>query len=823
MRMPLLATLALVFTLTLAACDGVARGGREPGEETALPRMAQDYPIRPVPFTRVHVNDAFWAPRLETNRTVTIPYAFKKCEETGRISNFAVAGGLEEGTFEGTYFNDSDVYKVLEGAAYALANHRDPELEAYVDGLIAKIAAAQEDDGYLYTSRTILNPKNMPPGGKERWSNIPAGHELYCVGHLYEAAVAHYQATGKRTLLDVALASADLICAIFGPDELHDPPGHQEIEVGLAKLYRVTGKRKYLDLAKFFLDMRGRKDRRDHLYGPYSQDHKPVVEQTEAVGHAVRAAYMYAGMADVAALTGDASYTEAIGRIWNDVVGTKLYVTGGIGARGGGEGFGEAYELPNSAAYCETCASIANVLWNHRLFLIHGDARYLDVLERTLYNAFLGGVSMEGNRFFYPNVLESFHGERRAEWFGCACCPSNVCRFVPSVPGYVYAHRNGDVYVNLFIAGTAEVPTTDGTVRLTQETRYPWDGTVRMTVEPDRPGRFALLVRIPGWARNRPVPSDLYHYADASDAEPTLSVNGKAVDPEMAKGFARLERRWKTGDTVTLTLPMPVRRVLAHEKVLDDAGRVALERGPIVFCGEGIDHAAGRVLPLVLPDGAPLSAAFREDLLGGVTVVRGTARAAERQKNGSARLGEERALEFVPYYARAHREPSQMTVWPARRPDAARPLPYPTLTRRSKVTTSAGRNPAPAIDQLVPRSSIDHGVPFLHWWPRKGEKEWVEFAFPEPAAVRGVEVYWFDDTGRGECRLPASWTVQVKTGGAWREPAGAEGFGCEKDRFNRTTFDPVTAEGLRIEIQGPEKFAVGIHEARLIPAEGETK
>ena len=817
MRRVLLTTLAVAASVTLTACAPAAR------QDEALPRMAKDYPIRPVPFTRVHVDDVFWAPRLETNRTVTIPYAFKKCEETGRISNFAVAGGLEEGTFEGTYFNDSDVYKVLEGAAYALANQRDPDLEAYVDGLIAKITAAQEDDGYLYTSRTILNPKNMPPGGKERWSNIPAGHELYCVGHLYEAAVAHYQATGKRTLLDVALASADLISEVFGPDGRHDPPGHQEIEIGLAKLYRVTGRKKYLDLAKFFLDVRGRKDLRNHLYGQYSQDHKPVVEQTEAVGHAVRAAYMYAGMADIAALTGDASYTDAIGRIWNDVVGTKLYVTGGIGAAGGHEGFGGPYQLPNPSAYCETCASIAAAMWNHRLFLIHGDARYLDVLERTVYNAFLGGVSMEGNRFFYPNVLESYHGERRAEWFGCACCPSNVCRFVPSIPGYVYAHRAGEVYVNLFIAGTAEVPTAEGTVRLTQATRYPWDGEVRITVEPDRPGRFTLLVRIPGWARNRPVPSDLYRYLDDSDAEPTLRVNGEAVDLVLEKGFARLARRWKKGDTVTLDLPMPVRRVVAHEKVLDDAGRVALERGPIVFCAEGVDHAERQVLPLVLPDGAPLSAAFREDLLGGVTVAEGKARAAERQQDGSARLDGERDLLLIPYYARAHREPAQMTVWPARRPDAAKPLPYPNLTRRSKVTTSEGRNPEPAVDQLVPRSSIDHGVPFLHWWPRKGEKEWVEFAFPEPTAVRGVEVYWFDDTGIGECRLPASWTVKVKTGGQWREPAGAEGFGCEKDRFNRTTFGAVTAEGLRIEIQGPEHFAVGIHEMRLIAADDETE
>jgi DUF1680 family protein len=796
-----------------ASCSPASRDGAQG------PRIAQDYPIRPVPFTRVHVDDVFWAPRLETNRTVTIPYAFKKCEETGRIANFAVAGGLAEGTFEGTYFNDSDVYKVVEGAAYALANRRDPDLEAYVDGVIAKIAAAQEDDGYLYTSRTILNPKNMPPGGKERWSNISGGHELYCVGHLYEAAVAHYLATGKRTLLDVALKNADLICRVFGPGGRRDPPGHQEIEIGLARLYRVTGERKYLDLAKFFLDMRGRKDLRDRLYGPYSQDHEPVVAQREAVGHAVRAAYMYSGMADVAALTGDASYTEAIGGIWHDVIGTKMYVTGGIGARGGGEGFGEPYELPNSAAYCETCASIALAMWNHRMFLLHGDAAYLDVLERTVYNAFLGGVSLEGNRFFYPNRLEAFHGERRAEWFGCACCPSNVCRFVPSIPGYVYAHRDDGLYVNLFVAGTATAEVDGRTVRLTQETRYPWDGAVTLRVEPDRAGRFALLVRIPGWARNRPVPGDLYRYADASNPEPALEVNGKAVEIELEKGFARIERRWEKGDTVALDLPMLVRRTVAHEKVIDDHGRVALERGPIVFCAEGVDHGPEGVLPLLLPADAAVAAEFRPDLLGGVTVLRGKARLMRRTRDGSAEAEGERDLVLMPYYARAHREPSQMTVWPACTPGAARPLPYPTIARRSKVTTSAGRNPEPAIDQLVPRSSIDHGVPFLHWWPRKGEREWVEFAFAQPTAVRGVEVYWFDDTGIGECRLPASWALKVKVDGQWRDPPGAEGFGCEKDRYNRTTFEPVTAEGVRIEIQGPEKFAVGIHECRIVPAD----
>ena len=776
----------------------------------------KDYPLRPVPFSAVTVSGGFWGPRLETNRTVTVPYAFKKCEETGRISNFAKAAGLEQGKFEGTYFNDSDVYKVIEGAAYCLELHPDADLEKYVDGVIGKIAAAQWDDGYLYAFYSV--PAHQP---EKRWTNISRNHELYCAGHLMEAAVAYHEATGKRKLLDVAIRLADCIDSVFGPGKRCDPPGHEEVEIGLVRLYRATGERRYLDLAKFFLDQRGRPEGHK-LYGTYSQDHKPVTEQSEAVGHAVRAGYLYSAMADVAALTGDEAYRRAIGRIWEDVVGRKLYITGGIGSRGGGEAFGADYELPNATAYNETCAAIANALWNYRLFLLEGDAKYLDVLERVIYNGFLSGVSLEGDRFFYPNRLEVFDGERRAEWFGCACCPSNVCRFVPSIPGYIYAHREDDVYVNLFVGGAATVETAGRTVRLTQQTRYPWDGKVTIAVEPDRPGRFALLVRLPGWARNRPVPSDLYRHLGEGGATPTLKVNGQAVALEMAKGFARIERQWQKGDTVDLDLPMPVRRVVAHEKVLDNKGRVAVERGPLVFCAEGVDHGPEGVLPLMLPDEAPLAAEFRGDLLGGVAVVCGQARLTRLTKDGSVEPAGEQALRLIPYYARAHRQPSQMTVWLARTPEAARPLSYPTMARRSKVTVSDNRNPASIIDQLVPRSSNDHGVPFLHWWPRKGEKEWVEMAFAEPAAIRGVEVYWFDDTGIGECRLPASWTLKVKVAGQWRQAPNAKGFGCEKDRFNRTTFDPVTAEGIRLEIQGPEKFSVGIHEVRMIPAESET-
>ena len=481
----------------------------------------KDYPYTPVPFTAVQVHDGFWSPRMETNRVTTVWYDFQKCEETGRIDNFAKAGGLMPGEFRGIPFDDSDVYKVIEGAAYILAMQPDPKLDQYLDDLIAKIAAAQEPDGYLYTARRLFPPEKMPGmSGQTRWSNLNASHELYNVGHLYEAAVAHFQATGKRSLLDVALKNADFLCETFGPGKLQEPPGHEEIEMGLVKLYRTTGQEKYLQLAKFFIDIRGRAETHA-LRGAGQQDHQPVVEQTEAVGHAVRAGYLYSGVADVAAITGDAAYMQAIDRIWEDVVFRKLHLTGGLGASPGGEAFGKAYELPNSTAYLETCAAIANALWNHRMFLLHGDARYIDVLERVIYNGFLSGISLSGDRFFYPNPLETDgkqkfnHGSNeRAPWFGCSCCPVNVVRFIPSIAGYIYATRDDALYVNLFVAGSTTAQVGGRTVKLTQETSYPWDGNVRIRMEPETAGAFALHVRIPGWSRGEVVPSDLYRFAD---------------------------------------------------------------------------------------------------------------------------------------------------------------------------------------------------------------------------------------------------------------------------------------------------------------------
>jgi hypothetical protein len=774
-----------------------------------------DYAYTAVPLTAVRLTDAFWAPRLETNRTVTIPFALEQSESTGRIKNFEIAGGAAQGSFCSSYpFDDSDVYKVIEGAAYSLMLQPDPRLEKRIDEIIGKIAAAQEKDGYLYTARTI-DPANPPVDwvGKERWSNLYMSHELYNLGHLYEAAVAYNKATGKKNLLAVALKSADLIESVFGPGKKHGTSGHQEVEIGLVKLYRLTGKKKYLNLAKYFLDERGNsKDRK--LYGEYSQDHKPVIEQSEAVGHAVRAMYMYSGMADVAALTGDEATIQALDKIWDDVAHKKMYITGGIGAAGGIEGFGPAYDLPNASAYCETCASIGYVLWNWRMFLLKGDSRYVDILERTLYNGFLSGVGMSGDLFFYPNPLESFGQYHRSPWFNCACCPSNIVRFVPEIPGFVYAKQNDSLYVNLFVGSESSLTLGAQNLRIEQQTRYPWDGTVKIVVHPQAAAEFGLNIRIPGWAAGHPVPGDLYQYIENPDDTVTIYVNGEAVTPEIIQGYARLRRAWKDGDTVEVNFPLSVRRVTANAAVRDDAGRVALERGPIVYCAEWTDNG-GQVTHLVLPDEFPLASERRDDLLKGVTVIKGEATALMAGRRAGEVDRKKQEFIAVPYYAWAHRGEGEMTVWLPREESPARPLPRPSIASASAVSAS-GDKPASAVnDQWDPRNSNDHAHPYLNWWPNKGTQEWVQYEFERPVTVSGAEVYWFDDTGQGECRVPASWQLFYRQGQTWVPVRAGGPFGVEKDMFNRVRFRPVQTKALRLEVQCQKDWAAGIHEWKV--------
>lgn len=777
----------------------------------AAPGGAADYPITPVAAGAVRLTDRFWAPRLETNRRVTIPHCLGQCEETGRIDNFAFAGKLRTGKFRGIYFNDSDVYKLIEGAAYALAAAPDAALEARLDGVIEQIAAAQAPDGYLYTARALCGDDYMPPGGKERWSDIATGHELYCAGHLYEAGVAYAQATGKRKLLDVARRNADLVCSVFGPGRDERPSGHPEIELALVRLYRATGAEGYLRQAQFFIAARGRGER--DRYGPYAQDHRPVAEQREAVGHAVRAAYLYCGALDVAAATGDARLAAAVGDIWRDVVDSKLYLTGGIGARGAGEAFGERYELPSRSAYAETCAAIAGAMWNERLFLQSGDARYIDVLERILYNGFLSGVSLSGDRFFYVNPLEAPAGAERQPWFACACCPPNVVRFLETVPGLVYATRGDAVFVNLFVASAAEISTTGGPLRLRQETGYPFDGRVRLHVDPGEAAReFEMRLRIPGWSRGEPVPSKLYAYVGSADAGRALRVNGEEQLAAADAGYAVIRRMWRRGDVIEWALPMAPRRVVAREDVRDCADRVALERGPLVYCLEAADNPDATLSALVLDDDATLDAAD-SDALGGISVIRGTARSAARGDGGQVALtGDVREFTAIPYALWANRSRGAMQVWLARRLAAARPAPADTIARRASKSSSFGGELEALADQIEPRSSGDQESTRLHWWPRKGESVWVQYDFTAPTAVRGVDVYWFDDTGVGECRVPKSCRLLAKVGGSWRDIAGSAAVGVSPDRYNRVEFAPLTADGLRLEIDSQPGWAGGIHE-----------
>ncbi|WP_288676600.1 glycoside hydrolase family 127 protein [uncultured Bacteroides sp.] len=627
---------------------------------TGSAQINHGYPIDPVPFTSVKVTDNFWGQRLQASREVTIPLAFSKCEETGRYENFVKAAHPSD-TYkvEGLSFDDTDVYKTIEGASYSLQTYPDKKLQKYIDSVLVIVAGAQEPDGYLYTART-MNPKHPHNwAGKERWVAVEnLSHEFYNLGHMIEGAVAHYQATGKRNFLNIAIKYADCVCREIGngPQQKKYVPGHQIAEMALVKLYMVTGDKKYLDQAKFFLDTRGYTSRKD----AYSQAHKPVVEQDEAVGHAVRAVYMYSGMADVAAITGDSSYIKAIDKIWDNIVSKKIYITGGIGARHAGEAFGNNYELPNQSAYCETCAAIGNVYMNYRLFLLHGDAKYFDVLERTLYNGLISGVSLDGGSFFYPNPLSSNGKYSRKPWFGCACCPSNVSRFIPSLPGYVYAVKNDQVYVNLYLSNKAELKVDKKKILLEQETGYPWNGDIRLKITQGNQD-FTMKLRIPGWVRGNVLPSDLYSYADNQKPAYQVSVNGQTVESDVNDGYLSIARKWKKGDVVEVHFDMIPRIVKANPKVEADHGRVAVERGPIVYCAEWPDNRFN-VHSILLNQHPQFKVTDKPELLYGIRQITTDAQALSYDKAGKL-VTKDVELTLIPYYAWAHRGEGDMEVW----------------------------------------------------------------------------------------------------------------------------------------------------------------
>jgi len=650
-------------------------------------KSANGYPISQVPFTAVKITpNTFWGDRIHAAREVTIPLAFQKCEETHRYENFNMAAytlqhpgheGLKTpkwdvSKFMGFSFDDTDVYKTIEGASYVLQTYPDKKLTQYIDSVLDIVAAAQEPDGYLYTARTI-NPEHPHHwAGKKRWEvEEILSHELYNLGHMVDAACAHYQATGSDKFLNIAKRYADCVIKEVGarPGQACVVPGHQIAEMALARLYVLTGEKKYLDEAKFLLDYRGKTGRKD----VYSQSDKPVVEQTEAWGHAVRAGYMYAGMADVAALTGDQDYLKAIDAIYQNIVSKKYYITGGVGARHQGEAFGADYELPNLTAYNETCAAISMVYLFHRMFLLHGDAQYIDCMERTLYNGVISGMSVDGGRFFYPNPLSSdgkygFNFDNSAErqpWFGCACCPSNLCRFIPSFPGYMYAVKGRDLYVNLFAGNTANIQVEGKDVQLEQQTNYPWDGDITITVRKSKAKAFNMMVRVPGWVDRTPVPSDLYRFSDDVLGTYSVKVNGEAIKAELTKGYLNINRQWKKGDVVTIHFDMPVRTVKANRHVVDDRGRIAVERGPLVYCAEGADNQDFNLFDFLMPRQPRFTVVDRE-VKGALTfpvkaiTVGGQVVEADGQGMASVKPA---TLTMIPYYAWNHRGPGRMEVW----------------------------------------------------------------------------------------------------------------------------------------------------------------
>ena len=778
------------------------------------------YPITPVPFTSVKVTPGtFWGQRLQASREVTVPLAFSKCESEGRYKNFENAAAHMADPSKvfkvngvGYSFDDTDPYKTLEGAAYILQTYPDKKLEAYCDSVIDIIGRAQEPDGYLYTART-QNPADPHHwAGDRRWvKEEDLSHELYNLGHMVEGAVAYWQATGKRKFLDIACRYADVACKEVGPNagQMRVVPGHQIAEMAMARLYLATGKKQYLDFAKFLLDYRGK----TQIKQEYSQSHKPVTEQDEAVGHAVRAAYMYAGMADVAALTGDKNYINAIDNIWSNIVTKKLYITGGIGATASGEAFGKNYELPNMSAYCETCAAIGNVYVNYRLFLLHGDSKYYDVLERTLYNGLISGVSLDGGGFFYPNPLESMGQHQRQAWFGCACCPSNICRFIPSLPGYIYAVKDKNVYVNLFLSNQSNLTVGGKKLTLSQTTNYPWDGDITISIDKNSAAQFTMKLRVPGWVKGSVVPSDLYTYTDNKRLSYSVMVNGQEAKGAVGEdGYYNISRKWKKGDKVQVHFDMEARTVRANHKVQADRGMVSIERGPLVYCAEHPDNNFDIMGALINQN--PKFRLGKGEIAGTpVQTLITDAQTLNFNKAGKLETADQ-TLTLIPYYAWCHRGSGKMRVWLPQDLNATVPSQPATLASKSKVSTSS-RVPALSSinDRLIPKDEDDRSIPYTHWWPKKGTTEWLGYELPAESTVQRATVYWYDDGPWGGCRVPQSWRILYQDAqGQWLPVTGADGYPTDKGSACTVNFDPVKTKAVRLEVTLPSDNSAGLFE-----------
>lgn len=795
-----------------AVAVAIGAGNGASGQTVTNDRSLDLVHLREVPFTSVRIEDSFWTPRRETNRKVSLQHSLKMLEDTGAIANFDIAARGERTGFKGLVFTDSDLYKTLESIAYSLATDPDPELDKRLDDVIARMAAAQMPDGYLNTWFQINAPD-------KRFTNLRDQHELYCAGHLFEAAVAHFQATGKKNLLNIATRYADFIDRTFGP-----PPkrmgycGHPEIELALVKLSRVTGEPRYFDLAKFFLDSRG-----SHFFatehntpsekydGEYWQDNVPIREHNKVVGHAVRAGYLMSAAVDVGAQTNDAGMLAMVDRVWRNTTERNMYVTGGIGPSAHNEGFTVDYDLPNRSAYQETCASVAMAMWNHRLNLAYGDAKYADLMELALYNGVLDGVSLDGTKFFYVNPLESGGTHHRSPWYACACCPPNVTRTLAALGNYVCATSDDALWMNLYISGTVKARVGKSDVALDVKTDYPWDGRVELTFASN--ATCGLRLRVPEWCEDAAV-----------------AINGVGVgNLKMHDGYFVIDSRaWSSGAKIVLELPMPVRRIEANPNVEADRGLLAIARGPLIYCIEGLD-IKGDFWSFAIPADGKIQTQKREDLFGGIVALTGEATIAskphwdrERKLYRTAAATGSVKFTAIPYCYWDNRDASEMRVWLPTSPAPPRFVGPESSAEVSLSYTSSICYPTGINDGLSPQKSSDHPGTLCHWWPHKGGDEWIDYAWKKPLTLTAAKVYWFDDTGRGECRPPKSWRL------AYREPANSEWkpvaiegtYPIALDGWCEVTFArPITTVELRLEFTMQNEWSVGIHEWKVIAQE----
>lgn len=759
--------------------------------------------LEPVPFTAVTIKDRFWQPRQEVNRSATVDHSLKMLEEAGNFLDFQLAKEGKRDGYKGLLFTDSDVYKTMEGIAYTLANHPDPAIDKKMDDLIAMIAAVQQPDGYINTWFQVTRPE-------DKFKNLRDWHELYCAGHMIEAAVAHKQATGKDNFLSVALKFANLINDRYGPGKMLGYPGHPELELALIKLWKVTGDRKWYSLSEKLVETRGQKffaqehNTPEGRYdGTYWLDDLPIDDHADIKGHAVRAAYLMAGAADVARENEDPGLLKMLDKVWRSATERRVYITGGIGPSNQNEGFTTDYDLPNLTAYQETCASIAMALWGHRMALLYGDAKYMEAVEKALYNGVLSGVSLDGRSFFYVNPLASRGNHARSPWFNCACCPPNVLRTIASVGGYAYARSSNSLYVNLYIGGTVKTQVGSQAVDLRVDTDFPWDGKVAVTF--NKPAKFALRLRVPEWARRGSV-----------------SLNGRAQTTSVDRGYIVVDRTWQEGDKLELELPMPVLQMEAHPMVEDDRGLAVLQRGPLVYCAEQVDNTT-QVDELIVPRGASATAKYEPNLLGGIVsvTVAGQKLGATDWDRGLYRpiqSSEQVTAKFVPYAFWANRGRGKMVVWTP----TTQPLPrILTPEARAKVSmsyVSGNAQPWGINDGVEPKSSGKQPRALAHFWPHKGGEEWVQYLWERPMNVVGVEIYWFDDTGRGECRLPESWRLQALVNDQWKEVQLSEAT-VALDKWSKASFNATETTALRLLMKQRDGWASGIHEWKVVVKE----